>query len=292
MKRILLSLFILLSLSEARASDTLTVRQVYNFSVGDTFDYKTLFTGYYAAGAGYIPLTTCYVRYIVTSKTFSLNNDTIFYTYTNSFPPNADCYVWGYATISNFFTNLDSTITYANIDSLDSAYDFISDTMQSYHDNLFNIINTPLSHQQYHGTRRYLEGHGLYLLTDTSDMGNIDGGPDYTDHRVTQLVYFSNGIQNFGTPYYILAGVNDITNIPQIHLYPNPTSDQIHLSISDMNGSDYQLTLTDILGQEVYTSSITQSESAHDISNLSPGMYTWRLMGNNGIIKSGKIVKD
>ena len=291
MKRILLSLFILLSLCQVRASDTLTVRQVFNFNVGDTFDYKTLFTGYYAAGAGYIPLTTCYARYIVTNKTFSLNNDTIFYTYANSFSSNPTCY-WGYVPFSYFFTNLDSGITYLDIDTLHSIYDFISDTIQSYHDNFFNIVNTPLSHQRSHGTRRYLEGHGLYLLTDTSDMGNIDGGPDYTDHRVTQLVYFSNGIQSFGIPYYILAGTNDISNMQQIRLYPNPTTDLLHLSISEINGTNYQLILMDILGLEVYTSPTTQGESSHDISNLSPGIYTWRLMGNNSTIKSGKIVKD
>ena len=94
-------------------------------------------------------------------------------------------------------------------------------------------------------------------------------------------------------------GIADVTNIPLIRLYPNPTTDQIHLSISDINGANYRLILTDILGQEVYTSSVNQNESTHDISNLSTGMYTWRVMtpkppkgGLNTIVGSGKIVKD
>ena len=39
MKRIILLIFVSLSILQAKASDTLTLRQIYNFDVGDTFDY-------------------------------------------------------------------------------------------------------------------------------------------------------------------------------------------------------------------------------------------------------------
>jgi len=89
----------------------------------------------------------------------------------------------------------------------------------------------------------------------------------------------------------LLTGINNIPLSSTIHLYPNPTTDQIHLSISEMTGPNYQLILTGILGQEVYISPVIQSETTFDISSLSQGMYTWRVVGNNGIIKTGKVIK-
>jgi hypothetical protein len=50
--------------------------------------------------------------------------------------------------------------------------------------------------------------------------------------------------------------------------------------------------MTDILGQEVYSLPVTQSETTHDISKLSAGMYTWRVVADNNIIKTGKVVKE
>jgi hypothetical protein len=52
------------------------------------------------------------------------------------------------------------------------------------------------------------------------------------------------------------------------------------------------LTLTDLLGQEVYSSGISAKETTHDISELPVGIYTWRINTNGGIIKTGKVVKD
>jgi hypothetical protein len=96
-----------------------------------------------------------------------------------------------------------------------------------------------------------------------------------------------------GIPYYNLPnGINDIAYNVLNNIYPNPTINQLHLSISDGSQYNSQLLLSDILGQTVYSSPISTSESTHDISNLSAGMYTWRLMQNNAIIKIGKIVKQ
>jgi hypothetical protein len=113
-----------------------------------------------------------------------------------------------------------------------------------------------------------------------------------------QTLYSSNGAYGKCFP----LAIANINSNPQIHLYPNPTSDQLHLSISDMNGPNYQLILTDILGQEVYSSPVTQSESIHDISGLSSGMYMWRVgpqipeggfnTNRLSIIKTGKVIKQ
>jgi hypothetical protein len=61
--------------------------------------------------------------------------------------------------------------------------------------------------------------------------------------------------------------------------------------------------ITDILGQDIYSSPVAQNETTHDISKLSAGIYTWRVVspqtpkgGLNTsdveIIKTGKVVKE
>ena len=91
----------------------------------------------------------------------------------------------------------------------------------------------------------------------------------------------------------LLTGISSrVSSNPEICLYPNPTSDQLHLSYSDAGAYNAQFIMTDILGQEVYSSPVTQSETTHDISKLSAGMYTWRVVADNNIIKTGKVVKE
>ena len=263
MKSMLLSFFVLLSLSEARASDTLTIRQVFNFSVGDTFDYAQTRINY-----DLNIHSTQYNRLVISQKQISPSQDSIIYN--------------GHWVI----TNLDS-IAVLEIDTVTNpapSFDFFDTT--SYIGRNSNDVTT----SYFERGSSYIATEGLGETYSSSSSIANDGGR--YNSNVTQLIYYSNGTTSFGTPYYIIAGLNDMRATPNIRLYPNPTTDQIHLSISDMNGSNYLLILTDILGQEVYTSSVNQSESAHDISNLSQGMYTWRLVGNNCIIKSGKIIKE
>jgi hypothetical protein len=101
----------------------------------------------------------------------------------------------------------------------------------------------------------------------------------------------------------LLTGISNITSGNSIHLYPNPTTDLLHLSFSDAGAYNTKFIITDILGQDVYSSPVTQSETTHYISKLSAGIYTWRVVspqtpkgGLNTsdveIIKTGKVVKE
>lgn len=90
----------------------------------------------------------------------------------------------------------------------------------------------------------------------------------------------------------LLTSISNIPAIGQIHLYPIPSIDQINLSFPDASQYNAKLIVTDLLGQQVYTATIDTSESSHDISKLSPGIFTWRLIDGNRTIKTGKIVKE
>jgi hypothetical protein len=270
MKKILLFLFVLSSTLSIKASDTLTVRQVFSFSVGDTFDYSHNITNYDLQ-----IFTTWYYRTVISQKVISPGQDSIIYNGN-----------W-------VITNLDSIAAF----QIDTYY---RDTMQwmtqtNFLDTTSFIFPGAISNDISSG---FGEGGFSYKVTSGwgetyNQTSGIDNGGGSFNTETIQLIYFSNGIDHYGTPYYDYLGISNASaDKVNIAVYPNPTSDQLHLSISGARLSNTQLIITDILGQEVYSSTITQSESTHDVSKLASGIYTWRVIDNNTIIKTGKVVKE
>ena len=278
MKRILFLFFVLISLSQARASDTLTIRQVFNFNVGDTFDYYIHSNNIFSDGTQNSSYN--YERILITGKSFSLDSETVVYTREMLYP----------------FINID-TIKYSALDSpiiyIDSIYSYLYYSFSISIDSDSITTNTLLSSStDYLNTQTYMTGLG-----ETHFQIN-NGNPAYgSTENDTTLIYYAKGSLIRGTPYYdqyafIHLGLKNTTNPSSISVYPNPSSDELHLSLSDAEQFNTQLIITDILGQEVYSSIITQSESTHDISKLTSGIYTWRVIENNAIIKTGKVVKE
>ena len=270
MKSILLSFFVLLSLSQVRASDTLTVRQVFNFNVGDTFDYAQTRINY-----DLNIHSIQYNRLVISQKQISPSQDSIIYN--------------GHWVI----TNLDSVAVYQ------------IDTVTTPIPSVIYIDTTSISGYSSNQIRTsYFEGWDQYTATQGmgvtySQQGRIDNSGGNFNTTTTNLIYYSNGIHTWGTPYYITEGLTNVYDNYRINISPNPTSSQLRLTFSNAIQHNTQLILTNLLGEQVYSSPITQSESTHDISNLSPGMYTWRVMtpkppkgGLNTIVGSGKIVKE
>jgi hypothetical protein len=103
MRYIPISLFIILFFS-VKANDTLTLRQVFNYDIGDTFDY--LYSVKYVVdpefGNDYYGQT--YIRYVITNKTVSTDSNTVMYIRQQVYPDNR------LDTLS--YTNLDSNISY------------------------------------------------------------------------------------------------------------------------------------------------------------------------------------
>ena len=482
MKRILLLLFILISLSKVKASDTLTVRQIFNFNVGDTFDYAYNFS--FSGGFN----SRTYSRFVITSKTTSIGNDTITYTrkqlypaiandvlvYTNldssvfqifdttsrsqylsfdtaylvdgrltdsltedvplsygshtakygeglglmysgvpgtdgssywtltdtiliyyskgtdtygapyyeSLGPNyahytpipEDCAFWNYCGYAGAYSDIyqvrtgnkvfynthtyvelilrsfvnntlsaDSTVGFFRNDTLGQKvyftlqpggietvlYDFTftNTKAMSYDPSIPGMADTVVSSGYIGGIQRAIwnfnamvysfpdpgvnssqtvEGIGAFIgFFHSSGLCSTVTGITPVPTCSPELQFFclcGQNIYQSNNPYYhpdilqgqcaVLTGTSNINSINSKYLYPNPTSDQLHLSISDFNGSNYQLILIDILGQEVYYSPVKESETTHDISRLASGIYTWRLITDNTIISTGKLIKE
>lgn len=74
-------------------------------------------------------------------------------------------------------------------------------------------------------------------------------------------------------------------------IYPNPTSSVFNVIASDVNNST-QIVIMDALGRIVLTSKLITKTSAINASELANGVYIYRIVDSNGIIKQGKLVKE
>ena len=259
---------LVLLLFSARASGTLTIGQIFNFEVGDTFDYANV-SILYNAPPQYNSFS--YSRYAITSKvSFS---DSVIYIRQRLYP-SLQIETLKYGGLSNSILYLDTGIS----NPVDSFATGISNW-----DSLYNRDYK----LEFEGswTRQYESGLGI-TYSETQGWGDIV----YKGYQ--SLIYYSRGASHAGTPYYTFTtGINDISD-QSIRLYPTPTSDILHLSYSEASQHNAHLIITGLLGQQVYSSPITESESIKDISALSAGIYTWRLSTEQGVIKTGKVVKQ
>lgn len=85
-------------------------------------------------------------------------------------------------------------------------------------------------------------------------------------------------------------------NIPQIQLkasvYPNPTVQNVTLSITDFDLTDLQFTLFDITGKIISIGKVTQTETQIEMRQLSQANYFLKITKNNQDLKTFKIIKN
>ena len=302
MKRLLLFLFVFAFFSQIKASDTLTIRQIFNFDVGDTFDcYHFTAISHNSSNICNDTIIKGYQRNIIISKVDA--TDSITYIISEAF----NNYPFSNPTISLdkvILTHLDSTF----VDTVNLWYNFSN----SHSFPFLNIGNMRQieQFQTYQGIINW-DTSGIFMYSRNTRLpisNNINswyykglGMTYYYEHDVDgdgmpadifhQLVCYSKGNNHACGPNY-LAGVNDPANSSNVKVYPNPASDQLHFSVTNAGQLNARFIITDILGQELYSTPVIQEESTLNISKLPKGIYTWKLISENSILKTGKVIKD
>lgn len=102
-----------------------------------------------------------------------------------------------------------------------------------------------------------------------------------TDSAVAAFFYTVNCIQAAGHCNEPLD-INNIATDPQLLIYPNPTTDNIQISIQDQNELS-ELSLSDFAGREIMHSSAQGKQTTLSVRGLSPGVYMLRLSMKNSI---------
>jgi hypothetical protein len=203
----LLFLF-LLSSASGRAGNWLTREQVYNFNIGDTFDYQN-FQAYGIYGEGMVscqfPSTFEFSRFVIQSKYYSADSSVLYIVRAQTFP-------------------LPQVLDTLVLDSLNYVEVLIDSDCQ-----FVNLIQN--SNSQYNGrvtnglTYCGAGGEGSGQLNFGAGLGNVfssffsadpePGGGFSTDS--SSLVYYAKGTEVWGYPYYILnqSGAAHFTPIPE-----------------------------------------------------------------------------
>jgi type IX secretion system substrate protein len=117
-----------------------------------------------------------------------------------------------------------------------------------------------------------------YLTVMCGGTVNVDSNWTHVDNFILDTVSNMMSIQ-----HYIVNGTTG-------NLYPNPNNGSMTLDYNLKN--DAVMEITDITGNLVATYVLPATETTMQVqnNNLQNGMYMYRIISNNAIIKQGKIV--
>jgi len=102
------------------------------------------------------------------------------------------------------------------------------------------------------------------------------------------LVYYKKGAKTWGTPLV----VNEIKNLTienKVDLFPNPANDLLTIKTSE-SILPYTLELFNLKGQSVLKTLISSSTYSLKLDENLKGIFFYRIMRNNELIKNGKLV--
>ena len=132
-----------------------------------------------------------------------------------------------------------------------------------------------------------------------SSGGNGSGTGGSFSYTVGQIDYvaatgtngsISQGVQQ---PYeFFTLGTNDYpTILLQAVVYPNPTTENVNLVVSNYSLENLEFELYDITGKTILLQKITTAETSISMENLSTGNYFVVVNENNKKLKTFKIIK-
>ncbi|MBS1596373.1 MAG: T9SS type A sorting domain-containing protein [Bacteroidetes bacterium] len=261
MKKLLLSLFLICSMFNAKALDTLTIRQIYDFDPGDTFQYHIL-----SYGVLYSHPTSSLFTIVITGRWYSPTMDTLYYSRERD----------GVAD-TILYTDLDAKIS---LTDTPSQYCPCSCRLRS--DTACGGLRNDIF---------WTNGGDYFDYVYISGLGRVVGAYGRDDGRQTDtsLNSYVKANRRGQTPYYY-TGVADIPGA-RISLYPSPATVQVRLTYPDISGVA-RFCIYDALGRSVYEQSLSQAESVHLIGGLPPGVYQWQVCDMKGWCRSGRLIKE
>lgn len=90
-----------------------------------------------------------------------------------------------------------------------------------------------------------------------------------------------------------VVSINEIKENTSVIIYPNPFTNSTTITLDNMdNFNKVELRLYTILGEEIMSTNITSTSTTINTSNLSSGVYFYKVIGDNQIIKSGKLISQ
>ncbi len=150
---------------------------------------------------------------------------------------------------------------------------------------------------------------GIICNGDSALLSDITPAQDYlwSTGETTQSIYVSQqggytvtvtdmlGCKTTSDPQTITVqecntAVADILSLDDVSVYPNPVSEAITIQIAPGTGKiPYWFILCDMLGREVLNTEINQQKSVIQRGSLPAGIFLYKLVNKEGIVRTGKI---
>jgi Secretion system C-terminal sorting domain len=130
-----------------------------------------------------------------------------------------------------------------------------------------------------------------YDLDNTPDGGIVFMGQFYQDNAPPRTWVVKTDAcgdtQNLGCP----LGVEEMDKNSPVTLYPNPTSDVLHVALADQNFSE--VSLCNLLGETLQTHNLRGLQNTtFNTTNLSPGVYVVKLKKSSGEMEVMTFVRE
>lgn len=115
----------------------------------------------------------------------------------------------------------------------------------------------------------------------------------YNDHSpLNGAQYYRIKQQDIdGAISYSNVAKADIASLSNIEIYPNPATDKIHIKQQNDAATEWTLSVVNILGVKMISKSFYTRDVVLDIAALPVGLYTVRVSGIGGLVKTAVISK-
>jgi hypothetical protein len=136
--------------------------------------------------------------------------------------------------------------------------------------------------------------------TFSSSGFNSNGNSGIITYSVGQVaIDFNTGnngslIQGVQQPYEIFSTLgNDILNINlNLIAYPNPTTDQLVISIENFKGKKYYYQLFNTKGKSLLYDKCIDNKTHINLNKFPSNTYLLSIIENNAVIKTFRIIKN
>ncbi len=162
-----------------------------------------------------------------------------------------------------------------------------------------NWVNIPFSSSEFltSGTTFSIAIGGYASASDTAGVGVSGSGVASVDRMLDKDDIYGNGANtwysisdipmlrmNFNSTVSTTSAIES----SNVNIYPNPSNGVFTLEV---DVADYTVVVSNVLGQPVYTSKVSELSSTIDLSLFATGVYTIELTNNKGTITEKVILK-
>lgn len=267
-------LFILFIASRAYAGDTLTRAEIYNFNVGDTFDYRI----YNQQPV----LSTSYSRYTISAIEWSADSLTKYIVRMRLYPSPLILDTMIISDLSAAEVILDSITAIDSPTYCRNPSSYIIDSLDSFFGKKTNSCFYSFCSVNWWGNKIFASGLGV--VSDNRWGGQLM----YSFFDSTLLVYYSGDSGTYGMPYTSFpTGVTEMNANNKVKLYPTLTDGNITIEAPDVPSLPFDLTIYDLQGKIALQMSVDNKKKIIQLPSLEDGLYFWRV---NAESISGKLI--